>query len=281
MDLQKIGACLRDLRREKGLTQEQLAERFSVSQRTVSRWETGTATPDLDVLLQLADFYEVDLRALLNGEQTKQKMSQETIEIVQETDKYSKVHYNARKRVLIALLIFAVTAIILLMSYIVLSHYYNLRRIPVTQKYEIPFFKPDHVYFGDPPRKAIPNIAGETVERTDLSRITNKTVYSFDTVVLGTKAQTGCYFSDDSYLTEIHFVFPMMERKETRKLFDGVVAIIQNEYQNDPAFFCGEIEQTNENTYDISLGLNFGATGIFYTVSVEDNKLFITCIDLW
>ena len=92
MDLQKIGACLRDLRKEKGLTQEQLAERFSVSQRTVSRWETGTATPDLDVLLQLADFYEVDLRALLNGEQTKQKMSQETIEIVQETDKYSKVH---------------------------------------------------------------------------------------------------------------------------------------------------------------------------------------------
>ena len=84
MDLQKIGACLRDLRKEKGLTQEQLAEQFNVSQRTVSRWETGSVTPDLDVLLQLADFYEVDLRALLGGESVKEQMTPETKETVQQ-----------------------------------------------------------------------------------------------------------------------------------------------------------------------------------------------------
>ncbi len=84
MDLQKIGACLRDLRKEKGLTQEQLAERFNVSQRTVSRWETGSVTPDLDVLLQLAAFYEVDLRTMLDGEPVKAQMTTETKETVQQ-----------------------------------------------------------------------------------------------------------------------------------------------------------------------------------------------------
>ena len=64
MDLQKIGACLRELRKEKGLTQEQLAAHFNVSVKTVSRWENGVHMPDIELLLELADFYEVDLRAL-------------------------------------------------------------------------------------------------------------------------------------------------------------------------------------------------------------------------
>ena len=41
MDQKKIGGFLKELRREKGVTQEQLAERLGVSSRTVSRWETG------------------------------------------------------------------------------------------------------------------------------------------------------------------------------------------------------------------------------------------------
>ena len=94
MDLEKIGACLRNFRQEKGLTQERLAEQLNVSQRTVSRWETGSNMPDLDVLLQLADFYHVDLRALLNGEKLKKKMSEETKETVQ---KMVIFHYEKQK----------------------------------------------------------------------------------------------------------------------------------------------------------------------------------------
>lgn len=58
----KIGEFLKELRKEKGLTQEQLAEKLNVSRRTVSRWETGNNLPDLDVLIEMADYYEVDLR---------------------------------------------------------------------------------------------------------------------------------------------------------------------------------------------------------------------------
>ena len=68
MDSMKTGAFIKALRREKGLTQEQLAEIFSVSHRTVSRWETGSDLPDLDILMEMADFFKVDLRELLKIE---------------------------------------------------------------------------------------------------------------------------------------------------------------------------------------------------------------------
>ena len=52
MDTKKIGAFLKQCRKEKNLTQEQLAEKFGVSSRTVSRWETGINMPDLSILVQ-------------------------------------------------------------------------------------------------------------------------------------------------------------------------------------------------------------------------------------
>ena len=73
MDQIKIGNFIKNLRREKGLTQEQLAERFGVARRTVSRWETGSNMPDLDILMEMSDFYAVDLRELLDGERKDEK----------------------------------------------------------------------------------------------------------------------------------------------------------------------------------------------------------------
>ena len=61
MDTKKIGAFLKQCRKEKNLTQEQLAEKFGVSARTVSRWETGINMPDLSILVQLAEYYDVEL----------------------------------------------------------------------------------------------------------------------------------------------------------------------------------------------------------------------------
>ena len=58
---------IKNLRLQKKLTQEQLAEQFYVSSRTVSRWETGSNLPDIDLLILLADYYEVGLKELLSG----------------------------------------------------------------------------------------------------------------------------------------------------------------------------------------------------------------------
>lgn len=89
MDQAKIGGFLKTLRKEKNLTQEQLAEELRVARRTVSRWETGSNLPDLDVLVELSDFYSVDLRELLDGERKEKKMDQELEETVRMAADYS------------------------------------------------------------------------------------------------------------------------------------------------------------------------------------------------
>ena len=94
MDLQKIGTFLKELRKEKELTQEQLAETLNVSRRTVSRWETGSNMPDLDLLVEMADLYQVDLRELLNGERKNEQMNEEMKETVLQVAEYS----NAEKQ---------------------------------------------------------------------------------------------------------------------------------------------------------------------------------------
>lgn len=71
MDQKKTGEFLRELRKGKGITQEKAAEQFSVSCRTVSRWETGVNMPDIGIIKEIADFYEVDIRDIINGERSE------------------------------------------------------------------------------------------------------------------------------------------------------------------------------------------------------------------
>ncbi|MBQ7059712.1 MAG: helix-turn-helix transcriptional regulator [Firmicutes bacterium] len=89
MDQIKIGKFLQDLRKKNGYTQEQLAEKVGVSRRTVSRWETGSNMPDLDILIDLSDLYEVPLRELLDGERKSEKMDKEMEETVLKVAEYS------------------------------------------------------------------------------------------------------------------------------------------------------------------------------------------------
>ena len=87
MDPIRIGAFLKELRKERNLTQEALAGKFGVTQRSVSRWENGTTMPDISVLIELADFYDIDIRELLRGERKSENMDtdlKETLEMVAE-----------------------------------------------------------------------------------------------------------------------------------------------------------------------------------------------------
>lgn len=76
MDQVKIGSLLKALRNEHGLSQEQLAEKFNVSSRSVSRWENGNTMPDISIMIELADFYDIDIRELLSGERKSDKMDE-------------------------------------------------------------------------------------------------------------------------------------------------------------------------------------------------------------
>ncbi len=59
---------LYDLRKKKGLSQEQLAEALQVSRQAVSKWESGTAMPESEKLIAISDFFGVSLDLLLKGE---------------------------------------------------------------------------------------------------------------------------------------------------------------------------------------------------------------------
>ena len=78
MDQKKTGQFLKTLRKEKQITQEALAEILHVSNRTVSRWETGSNMPDISLLVELAEFYQVSITEIIDGERKSEKMNQET-----------------------------------------------------------------------------------------------------------------------------------------------------------------------------------------------------------
>lgn len=91
MNQQKVGAFLKELRKEKGMTQEQFAEIVNVSTRTISRWENGNNMPDLDILIEISDYYHVDLRELLNGERKSEEMDKEVKETVLDAVEYTNL----------------------------------------------------------------------------------------------------------------------------------------------------------------------------------------------
>ena len=113
MDQSKVGRFIKELRKEKNLTQEQLAEQFNVSRRTVSRWETGSNLPDLDILIEMSDFYEIDLREILDGERKNEKMNEELKETVLKVAEYSNEEKKRSTRIVLIFFVLGIIALIL------------------------------------------------------------------------------------------------------------------------------------------------------------------------
>ena len=68
MDQQKIGKFIAQRRKQAGLTQVQLAEKLSITDRAVSKWETGKALPDTSIMLELCQILSITVNDLLTGE---------------------------------------------------------------------------------------------------------------------------------------------------------------------------------------------------------------------
>ena len=89
MDQKKIGSFLRELRKEQRITQEDLAEKLNVSSRTISRWETGSNMPDISLLIEIADFFDVIIPEIINGERKSEKMDEEVKEVAEKLSDYA------------------------------------------------------------------------------------------------------------------------------------------------------------------------------------------------
>lgn len=112
MDQIKVGNFIRDLRKEKNLTQEELAEHFNVARRTVSRWETGANMPDLGILVEMTDYFNVDLRELFDGERKSEKMNKELEDTVIKTAEYSNAEKTKMAKITLVYFIVGIVALI-------------------------------------------------------------------------------------------------------------------------------------------------------------------------
>ena len=86
MDLNKISNFIKEKRKELGITQEELAEKLFVTEKAISRWETGRGTPDISLLLPLSKELKVDVSELLNGEENKNSKNE-----VEQLIKYKEI----------------------------------------------------------------------------------------------------------------------------------------------------------------------------------------------
>ena len=111
MDMLRIGAYLKKLRNEKGLTQEELSEKFGVTRRSVSRWETGDNLPDIDILIEMSDFYNVELKDLLQG--GNKNMENREIETAILVDDYNKTNNNKSYKVVLVYLLLGIICLII------------------------------------------------------------------------------------------------------------------------------------------------------------------------
>ena len=78
--MQKIGVFLGQLRKEQGMTQEQLGEKLGVTNKTISRWETGTYLPPVEMLQGLSEMYGITINEILSGDRLEEKEYREKAE---------------------------------------------------------------------------------------------------------------------------------------------------------------------------------------------------------
>lgn len=102
MDNNKTGNLIRELRKEKNMTQKALADALHITDRAVSKWERGLCSPDISLLEPLSDILGVTVMELISGERNESQMEQNEIEIIEEkvieVVNYSKKEVCEKKR---------------------------------------------------------------------------------------------------------------------------------------------------------------------------------------
>ena len=91
MNIEKISNLIKTKRKEKNLTQEELASKINVTEKAVSRWETGRGTPDISLLIPLANALDLDVSDLLNGDEKKKDLNNNITTLIEYQESSKKV----------------------------------------------------------------------------------------------------------------------------------------------------------------------------------------------
>lgn len=123
MDQEMIGKFISSCRKDKELTQMQLAEKLNISNRAVSKWETGKSIPDVSIMLELCEILDITVNELLSGERITtmedyQKKAEQNMVDLQ--DKKAK----AQKSLFRVNLIWGIIAVVLTPVHLAINYYF-------------------------------------------------------------------------------------------------------------------------------------------------------------
>ena len=106
MDQIKIGKFIAVCRKQKGLTQMQLAEKLNITDKAISKWERGIAMPDSSIMLALCDILGISVNELLCGEkinmENNPKNEQLLLEMAKELEKKNKIIWSSMWAIMVA-----------------------------------------------------------------------------------------------------------------------------------------------------------------------------------
>ena len=118
MDLIKIGKFISTKRKEKNLTQEELAEKLLITDRAVSKWERGLSLPDADKMLDLCNILDINVNELLIGEENMKDEKKKTDELLIELAKQDELK---NKRLITDMWVLTTTAFVFYTALIIIS----------------------------------------------------------------------------------------------------------------------------------------------------------------
>ena len=118
MDLIKIGKFISTKRKEKNLTQEELAEKLLITDRAVSKWERGLSLPDADKMLELCNILDINVNELLIGEDNMKDEKKKTDELLIELAKQDELK---NKRLITDMWVLTTTAFVFYTALIIIS----------------------------------------------------------------------------------------------------------------------------------------------------------------
>lgn len=114
MNNNTIGKLIAELRKEKGMTQKELAEKLNITDRAVSKWEREICCPDISLLEDLSKILDIPIHNLISGKRNKEKITEDTITntIKYANDSIRKKIFRISNNILIGIIIIALTLLV-------------------------------------------------------------------------------------------------------------------------------------------------------------------------
>ncbi len=127
---------LRELRKSKGFTQEELATKINVVRQTVSKWEKGLSVPDADSLQKIADVLDVEVSQLLGANIETEASKNEVAEQLSRINEQLVIKNRRTKKIVTAICVILLLPLIILLIMIILSNFFYAN-VEETGSYEI------------------------------------------------------------------------------------------------------------------------------------------------